>query len=241
MKLFICIDDTDIIGSKGTGEIAEEIGALLQQKQLGQASSVSRHQLFVHPDIPYTSHNSSMCFELKTQAEHLPAITQCCIEHLLEQSAEGSDPGLAIATEEGCDWPRLIDYGQQAKKRVLTKALAYDLAKQLGVHLSEHGGSGDGIIGALAGIGLRKYGSDGRLKGQIQLPQHCSSMLVAELIEQTAIEQVLDLAHQPLSSTAQIQLQGKIKAVRWHGQSCLLVDKQDGLWHNVGRQQLKDY
>ena len=25
---------------------------------------ISRHQLYVHPDIPYTSHNSSLCLDL---------------------------------------------------------------------------------------------------------------------------------------------------------------------------------
>ena len=67
----ICIDDTDDIGTKGTGEIAEEIAAKLaprvpQDARPAITRFVTRHQLFVHPDIPYTSHNSAMCFQVET-------------------------------------------------------------------------------------------------------------------------------------------------------------------------------
>ena len=45
---------------------------------------------------------------------------------------------------------------------------AYLLAEQFPeLSLSEHGGTGDGVIGALAGVGLRLSGSDGRIKGKI--------------------------------------------------------------------------
>ena len=51
------------------------------------------------------------------------------------------------------------------KHRVLTKQAAYQTAEQAGIHLSEHGGTGDGVIGALAGVGLRLSGCDGRIRG----------------------------------------------------------------------------
>ena len=61
MNIFICIDDTDNLESIGTGEVLEELMAALDAQQLAQCSFVTRHQLFIHPDIAYTSHNSSMC------------------------------------------------------------------------------------------------------------------------------------------------------------------------------------
>jgi hypothetical protein len=39
------------------------------------------------------------------------------------------------------------------------------LANKTGVHLTENGGTGDGIVGALAGTGLRLDGNDGRFRG----------------------------------------------------------------------------
>lgn len=166
----ICIDDTDDIGTKGTGEIAEEIANLLCDST-NQQPWVTRHQLFVHPDIPYTSHNSAMCFRLETQAQ-FEQIKQVAVKHLVEQSAPASDPGLAILDlDTEFDSNALIEFGLLAKKEVITKPQAYELADKLGISLSEHGGTGQGVIGALAGLGLRLYGQDGRVKGQVDLGQ----------------------------------------------------------------------
>ncbi len=62
MDLLICIDDTDDIDSRGTGEIAELLAQGLTEGGLARCGRVTRHQLLIHPDIAYTSHNSSMCF-----------------------------------------------------------------------------------------------------------------------------------------------------------------------------------
>ena len=62
--LLICMDDTDSLDSPGTGEVLEELLARLAEEGLGRGSFITRHQLLVHPDIPYTSHNSSMCSQV---------------------------------------------------------------------------------------------------------------------------------------------------------------------------------
>ena len=75
------------------------------------------------------------------------------------QSAPGSDPGLCVVATTSVSGPKaLIGFGQTAKDSVLTKSDAYGLAQRLGIHLSEHGGTGQGVIGALAGAGLRLIG-----------------------------------------------------------------------------------
>ena len=61
-----------------------------------------------------------------------------------------------------------IDFGYRAKQVVLTKSNAYKLAKKLDIHLSEHGGSGQGVIGALAGVALRLTANDGRFWRKIK-------------------------------------------------------------------------
>lgn len=63
MRALICIDDTDNIDIKrGTGQLASLLAEEIEQKGWAKCEAVTRHQLFVHPDVPYTSHNSSMCF-----------------------------------------------------------------------------------------------------------------------------------------------------------------------------------
>ncbi len=151
MNILVCIDDTDNLESRGTGELASLLASQLEELGWGESRFVTRHQLLVHPDIPYTSHNSSMCFAATLrEASLLP----CFIDHagrfLERESAPGSDPGLCVAASPQLGDPApLVAFGRAAKEQVLDKAAAYALAGELGIHLSEHGGSGQGVVGAV--------------------------------------------------------------------------------------------
>ena len=65
-----------------------------------------------------------------------------------------------------------MKFGLRGTKEVLTKEDAFSLAKQYNMHLSEHGGTGQGIIGAIAGIGLRMSGQYGEVKGLLKKVQN---------------------------------------------------------------------
>ncbi|ACA84399.1 conserved hypothetical protein [Shewanella woodyi ATCC 51908] len=240
----ICIDDTDDIGTKGTGEIAEEIANLLCDSTSLQPW-VTRHQLFVHPDIPYTSHNSAMCFRLETQAQ-LEQIKQVAVKHLVEQSAPASDPGLAILElDTEFDSNALVEFGLLAKKEVITKPQAYELAEKLGVSLSEHGGTGQGVIGALAGLGLRLYGQDGRVKGQVDLGQEESEegvkLTVAEVLKRTGLGRVISIEGEILDACEILHLTKKVKAIYYQHEFSLLVYRHEGRWCNALKKHLKAY
>ena len=157
MNLLICIDDTDNLNAPGTGKLAARLGEQLQGIGLGSPGRITRHQLFVHPDVPYTSHNSTMCMDFTGAPERLNEIISYASDFLRRESAEGADPGLAVAMTSLLhdDNGAFLDYGQRAKCSVLSKGDAWEMAGKMGIHLSEHGGTGDGIIGALAGIALR--------------------------------------------------------------------------------------
>ncbi|WP_035384943.1 DNA-binding protein [Ferrimonas futtsuensis] len=241
MTLYLCIDDTDQIGTKGTGELAEELATRIQQLGLGECSAVTRHQLYVHESIPYTSHNSAMCFSI-SQPGPLAAIRELAIDHLNRESAAGSDPGLCLFQgEDGACRRALVDFGCRAKREVLTKEQAYEMAERCGALLSEHGGTGDGIIGALAGLGLRLGGSDGRFKGQFEAPGEGERFTVAQLLRETSLDQVLSLSHEPLSPTEQVNLEGKLKAVLLNHRMTLLVSRDDQRWVNAQKRHLHSY
>jgi hypothetical protein len=78
-----------------------------------------------------------------------------------EQFLEGSDPGLAVA-DAGQILPPLIVMGQDAKIKLLDQDMVRTLAKNLGVLLEGLGGTEDGVIGAMAGLGLAVTNDDGR-------------------------------------------------------------------------------
>jgi hypothetical protein len=163
--LLLAVDDTDNLHSRGTGFLCQQLLAHLQAAGLGTPLGATRHQLLLDPRIPYTSHNSSACIAWRTHpsaaTEDLAATAGQFLEH---HSAPGSDPGLAIvrpATLSAAAMAALVDLGRRAKQEVLPRDRALGLAERLGVHLSAHGGTGDGVIGALAATGLHLSGNDG--------------------------------------------------------------------------------
>lgn len=248
MKLYLCIDDTDNIDSKGTGSIAQEIASLIESNGWGTCSSITRHQLLVHPDVPYTSHNSSMCFTADIDADALEAVKAAAIQLLERESAEGSDPGLCILVPEQLpqiQQQEIVQFGLRAKREVMTKQEAYGLAESLSVHLSEHGGTGQGVIGALAGVGLRLSGNDGRFKGNHKLRSDSKTVLVKEILDETTIELVRTEDGFVLDLAEEIVLGEKFKSVFLNHQSVLLVEAAeiDGVqkWQPCSGGTLKKY
>ncbi len=243
MNVYVCIDDTDSLDSRGTGELADLLAREVEKNNWGRCSSVTRHQLFVHPDIPYTSHNSSMCFTTSLEEGKLDSLREYAKKFLAEESAEGSDPGLCIATDESLGSPeKLIEFGIRAKKSVITMEEAYELAERMGIHLSCHGGTGQGIIGALAGVGLRLGGNDGRMRGSLDVAADNGVATVADINSHPAVDAVRTLDGATLEGTARVKLVDKVKTVLLGGMMVLLVIPDgDGGWKTCTRQQLKGY
>lgn len=208
VQIYLSIDDTDNLDSPGSGQLAEMLSGELRQAKLSlTCSNISRHQLFVHDTIPYTSHNSSMCFSSVINDHRLDDIIQFAQQFLRKASAPGSDPGLCVAAvHHNSDYHNLTTFGQRAKKTRLTKQEAYFLADRAGVHLSEHGGTGDGIIGALAGTGLRLNGNDGRFRGWLDLGPAGSVTNVKALTAHPFIDAVIANDGQALPTDVRIRL-----------------------------------
>lgn len=246
MNILVCIDDTDNIESKGTGELASQLSAIVCDQAWGSTRPVTRHQLLMHPDIPYTSHNSSMCFAAEIRPEFLDLFTEYAQAFLMRESAPGSDPGLCIVNcDRLANSDALIAFGRRAKTAILSKEEAYGLAGRLNVHLSEHGGTGLGVVGALAGCGLRLTGNDGRFRGHFRVTAANSQLCVAELMRQTGVDVVKSLDGMLLHHDEVVHIGEKVKAVLQNGKSTLLVfadpgeNNGGGHWRTCTRQQLK--
>lgn len=247
MQVLISIDDTDNLESPGTGALASQIAADLEDNGWGRSRFITRHQLLVHPDIPYTSHNSAMCFAAEIKADCLDQVISHAAAFLARESAPGSDPGLCVAVINRLpEADELIRFGQSAKEAVLTKDAAYELAQRTGVHLSEHGGTGQGVIGALAGAGLRLGGNDGRLKGQLVFAVPGGVVSVAALRDRDDVDEVRTLGGESVANQELVRLGDKVKTVLLDGRSVLLVVPAEGTaegaqWQTCSRQQLKKH
>jgi hypothetical protein len=157
--IYVGIDDTDIVGSPGTNQLARLI-----LKRLGERAReavICRHQLFFDPRVPYTSKNGSASIQLPhVEPDDIPCMTDTIRAIMRGWYIEGSDPGLCVAagaTQE------MMAFGQHCKGNVVTQPEARAVAGRAGCHLEGLGGTEQGIIGALAAVGLVVTGEDGRI------------------------------------------------------------------------------
>ncbi len=164
MAVFLIgIDDTDNQSSRGTGWLARRLSDECAKRGL-RPLGVTRHQFLVHPAIPYTSHNSGACIALESQDGIENA--EFIFDFVANNSADGSDPGVCLANAS--DVPDyIVEFANLATKQVVTMAEAYGLAERATIALRGLGGTCQGVIGALASVGLRAAGNDGRF---IDLP-----------------------------------------------------------------------
>lgn len=187
---FIGLDDTDVIGSPGTGRIARGLAQYLKDLGLGVLLGVTRHQLLVSPRIRYTSHNSSLCLVLQTKRA-ISELYQPCIDYLISHFQEGADPGLCFGVKEQVS-DEVIRFGRMAAREVLSKQEAINLARRSSLFLKELGGDGNGIIGALAAVALRAEGNSGRFVELGGIRQIRGLVSVGELKKRTDIVSVQD-------------------------------------------------
>ena len=229
MHYLVCVDDTDMPGTRGTGWLVQEMCEHIENNNMGTCHPISRHQLFVHEDVPFTSHNSSMCFELLLEQTKITRVIDFAADYLKTKAIPGSDPGLCVVKkDEKLDSNRLIAFGQSAKQQVLCKEQAYTLAKESGIHLSEHGGTGDGVIGALAGIGLRLSGEDGRYRGWYHLGLAGTAITAGELCDCSFIDSVVTKSGSLLPPDTTVCIGSeKIKTIRMQSRQVVVVTKND--------------
>jgi hypothetical protein len=157
--IYVGIDDTDVIGSPGTNQLARAI-----VDRLGPAARdaiVCRHQLFFDPRIPYTSQNGSASIQLPC-GDVLPRAELIAqVRDVMQQwFVDGSDPGLAVTTMPTSE---MTAFAARAKTDVVSQSEARAIAARAECHLEGLGGTEQGVIGALAAIALAAGGQDGRV------------------------------------------------------------------------------
>ncbi|NCU27583.1 ABC transporter substrate-binding protein, partial [Candidatus Nomurabacteria bacterium] len=152
MTIYLGIDDTDTLESRGTGRLARFIAEELSSDF--DIRGVTRHQLYVHDAIPYTSHNSAAVIHIEGEGNgSLQVIFDSAKKMMIEDFIEGSDPGICIAAADQISTP-LLQFGMSAKTKIVSQDAARHHAGMDGTRLEGLGGTNDGIIGALAGVGL---------------------------------------------------------------------------------------
>ena len=238
-KFLLCIDDTDELGGEiSTGLLAEEIAAFIGS--FAPVSFVTRHQLLLDPRINYTSHNSCMCLEAMLDETQKEYALNFALDLLTVKCAPSAEPGIAVAFEKDIvSAQELISFGKNAKEIFLSTERAFDTARKQNVFLKELKSGARGVIGALAGIGLRLSGNDGKIRGKFELKE--SNLSVAELLDLNFIEAVADENFKPLSPDERVNLIGALKPVFLDFKATLLVKKEAGGFRNLSLKELRDF
>jgi hypothetical protein len=161
MYFLIGIDDTGNSSSENTGELAQRLGERIEERRAAGLISITRHQLFQHPDIPATSHNQCACLLVDADQDARRDIELVCREFLMRECAVGSNAGFALSSWSAVT-PAISAWGVRAKTSLLSRREAMSVARASKVSIAGFTGRGLGVIGALAAIGLYYDGNDGR-------------------------------------------------------------------------------
>ncbi len=238
-RIFIGVDDTDFGDSIGTGGIARELQLHLVRDLAAEPRGVTRHQLYVHPDIPYTSHNSAACIEVSCDAD-LDKIAAACQGFLKFLFHPGADPGLCVA-RDGHASDAVLEFGQRAQGAIVTKAEAESLATAAGFGLWGLGGTDGGMIGALCAVGLRMGGNDGKflsLGGIRMVPKE--TITVEKLMEMTSIATVRDDSGLVLAGDILLDAHRGVRPELVKGLPVLTVEKLGGVYATIGGKKGED-
>jgi len=226
MTILLALDDTDSLQSRGTGRLARAVADAIEIHY--PVWGVTRHQLFVHASLPFTSHNS--CAVVHVDADGREPLDTCLSiaeETMLDDFVEGSDPGLAGATLDQVA-PAVIAFGRDAQQTVLTQARARTLAKNLGIWLKGLGGTEDGVIGAMAGLGLAATRNDGRFLQKGTIRRH-TGPTPANVLFGAGVDEIMTLDGRRVTEGTIMLDEGKAaKACPINGRTVLFVDEKDG-------------
>ena len=238
MRIYIGFDDTDNLESDfGTGKVARRFD---DRTPAGAAVwGVVRQQLLVDPRIPYTSHNSSACMVLDLpDPSMMKDLVRRAAEHIGTLSSPGSDPGLCVVREGDPALSALMELGRNCTRRLVTQAEALQAARE--AHLSGHGGTNDGIIGAAAADGLTASGWSGRFIEYASFRSLPDPIAVSEL-ERKGIR-VVSLDRDALFPRPEdvVHTKGWLRPRLWGSGAVLpVLPEGPGVWSTMGEKRRK--
>ena len=240
MNVFVGMDDTDVAGDdRGTGKLARWFGQKLPQGV--QLKGIVRQQLPVLEGIPYTSQNSSACLILEdVDPSLLPEVIDRAAAHIHEHFIEGSDPGLCVVATQGTSLANLMNFGRLACTRIVSQKEAMEAVN--GCHLSGHGGTQDGIIGAAAAVGLTLSGWSGRFIEFNGLRDFAATVKVTDL-ESRGIR-VLSIDRNALvpGPDDTVDTQNWVRPRLWGDHAVLPVQSMGfGAWQSIGTKNPKGH
>jgi hypothetical protein len=206
-QFIIGLDDTDVEGSPGTGDLARALAAVVEAEGWGTSLGVTRHELMRSDKIKNTGHNFCYAVGIETDRSVLD-LEDDLVAYLRKEAAKGSDPGLAIMGRHA-DLPHVLAFGRRCQSEVMRQEWALTFSNEANVALRGLGRDRRGSVGALAAAGLRAGGSDGRFIDLRGIRDLEGVVTAGQMRERTAIDFVIGEAGE------QIDRDDRIETFNW--------------------------
>lgn len=239
MRAYIGFDDTDFLGSDvGTGKLARSYERLIPDRC--EVWGIVRQQLLVDAGIPYTSHNSSACVVVDyPEPELTEVLLRLAVLHIERESLPGSDPGLCFVRENDPTLPALQAFGRKCTQQIVTQSEA---RQAVGTgHLSGHGGTNGGIIGAAAAVGLTASGWSGRFIEFSALRDFSDHVTVSALMRKGLRVISLDRDACCPRPEDDVYTKGWLRPRLWGHEAVVPVKPVGaGLWEGLGEKRNQD-
>jgi hypothetical protein len=224
------IDDTDMPGIGGTGQLARRIAVEIDTMAIGTARGVTRHQLYEGSGVPKTSRNSSAAITFGGVGDSAELFeTVCAI--VIRDAIKGSDPGVAMLS--GAPNIGIVSFARRAQAGLVIQSEARQMAEMANVVLVGLGGTDDGVIGALCAAALRADGNDGRYVGLVGIRDLSGVVTAAELIDRSGIVAVVDGESVPLSGSSELRIGDWLRPRLIGGQPVLVARRGKEGWVNA--------
>jgi hypothetical protein len=226
--IFVGIDDTDTLDDPGTNQLARHLVQRLANSFY--ARLVTRHQLLEDPRIPCTRKNGCAAIEFEPRAgATIDELVARIRPLMVAWCPTGSDPGLCVAAAP-VGHP-IIAFGRWCQRGLVEQSEARQLATAHGIYLEGLGGTQDGVIGALAAVGLINTRNDGRVihNGSASVDQFDVNgiHLVGKLLE-FGIDEVRCHADSELVTSGSVDVGKRLRPNYRDGKVVLYVSRLDG-------------
>jgi hypothetical protein len=237
--LHVGLDDTDNLESIGTGRLARMLAEHLEEAGLLRDTSVTRHQLLVHPDIPYTSHTSSACVAGEAAATDPARVLAAARAFVETHFHEGANPGLCVVPADAVPAAARV-LARRAQREVLDLGEVDRVLEEAGLAFWSGGETGQGRVGAVSATALRAGGDDGRFIGLRGIRDLRGVLPVRAVLEGSAVAAVVDEDGAALEGDAPVDTLGWVRPALRGGRPVLVVRREEGRFVPADRRKGDD-
>ncbi|MDA0351478.1 MAG: hypothetical protein DWG79_01095 [Chloroflexi bacterium] len=189
-RFVIGIDDTNDADGAGTSKLARDWAAAIEDERFATSHGVTRHQLWQSPKVAATTHNRALAIAIETD-RHVLDVEDHVVDFVRTHAAAKANPAVAVLSRH-TDMPHALAFGRRAQQELLKLADAERYSTEANVSLRSLGGNRNGMIGALAAVGLHAGGKDGLFIQLVGIRELAGRVTAGQIRERTALTHVID-------------------------------------------------